>query len=277
AESTADVDGGAGGMVDPLEEDAVEAPDSGSAEEQAAVSGPDDAESELAPGTGSDEESAAGSDQVPGTGSEPAPVAGTPAVPTPAATQAPTGFETIVVGGRTLTHADFNIPDDIAASDEETIARWMEDNMDLVLESEGMIYLVDLMMDYLEAGDLDGLAGLIREMSVSDPAAGEELILWMYELFAWPGGFEEWPVGEEIFPAPPATEPAPAVSPASVEVAPAALVPAAKQADQADAPVAAPSGELAETGASGTIWLASGGAGVLLLGVALVALRRRMA
>jgi LPXTG-motif cell wall-anchored protein len=41
--------------------------------------------------------------------------------------------------------------------------------------------------------------------------------------------------------------------------------------------VAAPAGELAETGVSGTIWLASGGAGVLLLGVALVALRRRMA
>nr|WP_240974442.1 LPXTG cell wall anchor domain-containing protein [Arthrobacter sp. SF27] len=82
---------------------------------------------------------------------------------------------------------------------------------------------------------------------------------------------------DEPFPAAPATEPAPAVSPASVEVAPAALVPAQKPAETATAAVAAPAGELAETGAAGTIWLATGGAGLLLLGVALVALRRRMA
>ncbi|MCW2130984.1 LPXTG cell wall anchor domain-containing protein [Arthrobacter sp. VKM Ac-2550] len=259
-ESSEDVDGGAGEAA-PLDDGAVDASDSGSGEEQAPVSDPADPESETAPGGGS----------------ELAPVVepGTPAAPKPSAPQAPVpaGFESIVVGDRTLTHADFNIPDDIAASDEETVARWMEENIDRVLESEGMIYLVDLMIDYLETGDREGLEALIRELGASDPAAAEVIIRDLDGWFLW---FEEWPM-DEPFPAAPAGEPAPAVSPASVEVAPAALVPAQKPAESAAAPAAAPAGQLAETGASGTIWLATGGAGLLLLGVAMVALRRRMA
>ncbi|NMR29006.1 LPXTG cell wall anchor domain-containing protein [Crystallibacter degradans] len=268
-ESSEDVDGGDGGVADPPEDGAVDAPDIGSGEGQAPAIDPTGPASELASSTGSDQEPAAGSESArvvePGTTAAPSPSA--PPAPVPA------GFESIVVGGRTLTHADFNIPDDIAASDEETIALWMEENMDLVLESEGMIYLVDLMIGYLEAGDREGLEALIRELGASDPAAAEDIIRELDGWFLW---FEEWPM-DEPFPAAPATEPAPAVSPASVEVAPAALVPAQKPAETATAAVAAPAGELAETGAAGTIWLATGGAGLLLLGVALVALRRRMA
>ena len=270
-ESLEDVDGGAGGAVDPLEDGAVDAPASGAGEDPAAEADP-----------------------APVAEAEPAPAIpvvrpGTPSGPTPSTPQTPVpaGFESIVVGGRTLTHADFNIPDDIAASDEETIARWMEENIDLVLESEGMIYIVDLMIGYLETGDREGLEALIRELGASDPAAAEDLIreldAWFQWLEEWPAGFGEWPdnfgewpMGEEIFPAAPATEPS-AVSPASVEVAPAAVVPASRHAEQPAAPVTAPAGELAETGATGTVWLATGGAGLLLLGVALVALRRRAA
>ncbi|MGF9662408.1 LPXTG cell wall anchor domain-containing protein [Arthrobacter crystallopoietes] len=182
------------------------------------------------------------------------------------------------MGGRTLTHADFNIPDDIAASDEETINRWMEENFELVLESDGMTYLVDLMLGYLMADDLDGLAALIREMTVSDPAAGEELIQWMYELFQgvgeWPVDFEDWPIDAEPAPAQaPGREPAPEISPASLDVAPAAgPAPEAPQTDVA--PSAAPANELAQTGTADTLWLTSGGAGLLLLGATLIGWRR---
>lgn len=259
-----DIDGVDGEVVDAPEDGADDAPDSGVGEE---------------PGTGTD--------PAPGTGSEPAPGTpvvqpGTPAAPTPSTPQAPVpaGFEPIVVGGRTLTHADFNIPDDIAASDEETIARWMEENIDKVLESEGMIYIVDLMVGYLEAGDREGLEALIRELGASDPAAAEDILRELDALFLW---FEEWPdsFGEDPIyvgaPSPyeitPGVTAAPAVQPASVKAiaqsAPAAVGTAA-------APVAAPAGQLAETGATGTVWLVSGGAGLLLLGAALVALRRRM-
>ncbi|GLB66448.1 LPXTG cell wall anchor domain-containing protein [Arthrobacter mangrovi] len=205
--------------------------------------------------------------------SQPAPESAAP----PAADPAPAEF--IVVGGRTLTHADFNIPDDIAASDEDTINRWMEENLELVLESDGMQYLVDLMLDYLMAGDLDGLADLIREMSVSDPAAGEELVQWMYELFQdfgeWPVDFEDWPgeAGPEF--REPTSQPAPDVRPASLVAAPAAgLAPETPAADVA--PAAAPVNELAQTGVPhGTLWLASGGAGLMLLGGALLVWRGR--
>jgi LPXTG-motif cell wall-anchored protein len=197
--------------------------------------------------------------------------------PTPAAppATAPTRVESIVVGGRTLTHSDFNIPDDIAASDEETISRWMEENIDLVLESDGMTYLVDLMLDYLMADDLDGLAALIREMTVSDPASGEELILWMYELFQGigPDGFGDWPVDAEPEPGQaPSGESAQVLAPASLDVAPAASpAPAAKTHL---AHTAVPADRLAQTGAADTGWLASGGAGLLLLGATLIAGRR---
>lgn len=238
---------------------------------------------------GTDPSSGAGTDPAPETGAaapetapatpaeeptaQPAPVS-----PAPPATN-PGIIESIVVGGRTLTHADFNIPDDIAASDEQTISRWMEENFELVLESDGMQYLVDIMLGYLIAGDLDGLAELIREMSVSDPAAGEELIQWMYELFQgfgeWPD-FEDWPGdAEPDFGQVPSSEPAPVVSPANLAAAPAAgLAPEAPATDVAF--VGAPATELAQTGTSGgTLWLASGGAGLALLGGALLAWRRR--
>lgn len=242
----------------------------------------EEAAPEPAPATGTDPSTGAGTGPVPETApaapvtapatpaeeptAQPAPV---PAAP-PAADPAPAEF--IVVGGRTLTHADFNIPDDIAASDEDTINRWMEGNLELVLESDGMQYLVDLMLGYVMAGDLDGLAELIREMSVSDPAAGEELVQWMYELFQ---DFGEWPVeaGPEF--GEPTSDPAPDVRLASLAAAPAAGL--AQETPAAGVtPAAAPLNELAQTGASqGTLWLASGGAGLMLLGGALLVWRRR--
>lgn len=238
--------------------------------------------SEPAPATGTLPSTGAGTGPVPETGgAAPETAPSTPAqeptaqpAPEPAAPPAadPAPAEFIVAGGRTLTHADFNIPDDIAASDEDTINRWMEENLELVLESDGMQYLVDLMLGYVMAGDLDGLAELIREMSVSDPAAGEELIQWMYELFQ---DFGEWPVeaGPEFREQ--TSDPAPDVRLASLAAAPAAGL--AQETPAADvAPAAAPPNELAQTGASqGTLWLASGGAGLMLLGGALLVWRRR--
>lgn len=284
-DSPADSDGGApdgtaGEVIGGAAEE--EAPAEGGTEEE-----PVPAPAPVLPGT--DPSSGAGTDPAPETGAaapETAPATPTEEptaqpVPTPAAPPAadPAPVEFIVVGGRTLTHADFNIPDDIAAGDEETINRWMEENFDLVLESDGMQYLVDLMLGYLMAGDLDGLADLIREMSVSDPAAGEELIQLMYELFQgigeWPD-FEGWPGdAEPEFGQVPSSEPAPAVRPASLDVAPAAgLAPEAPATDVAF--VGAPATELAQTGTSGaTLWLASGGAGLVLLGGALLGWRRR--
>ncbi|WP_336714093.1 LPXTG cell wall anchor domain-containing protein [Arthrobacter sp. USHLN218] len=260
------------------------------AEEEAPAEDGNGGESVPAPAPavpGTDPSSGAGTDPAPETGAAAPETAPTTPAEEPTAQPAPTPpaanpgmVESVVVGGRTLTHADFNIPDDVAAGDEETITRWMEENIELVLESDGMQYLVDLMLGYLMAGDLNGLADLIREMSVSDPAAGEELIQWMYELFQdfgeWPVDFEDWPGDAEPgFAQAPSSEPAPVVSPASLDVAPAdGLAPEAPATDLAF--VGAPATELARTGTSGgTLWLASGGAGLLLLGGALLGWRRR--
>lgn len=196
-----------------------------------------------------------------------------PDVPTDRETGTP-ATEPIRIGDRLFDPEDFNIPAGVA-NDPALLEEWLLDeaNLDLIMESEGMLYLMDLMTELLLAGDWEGLEALFLDLLAGDEEAAAELIGWIRGMFEL---LEE--DGEDA-----GTAPGTGGAGAGAEGAPDAVVePAAGKApvrlavsaaEQA-APLAR-TAALAETGAGSTAGIAAGGFSLILAGAALAAWRRR--
>ncbi|WP_149957034.1 hypothetical protein [Zafaria cholistanensis] len=208
-----------------------------------------------------------------------------PDVPSDVSNNVPTDGETgtpanepIRIGDRLFDPEDFNIPAGVA-SDPALLEEWLLDeaNLDLLLESEGMLYLMDLMTELLLAGDWEGLEALFLDLLAGDEEAVAELIGGIRGMFEF---LEE--AGNDGADA--GTDPASAGTgaEAGAEEAPAAVEPAAGKTPArlavTAAGLAAPlahSAALAETGAGSTAGIAAGGFSLVLAGAALTAWRRR--
>ncbi|WP_345153726.1 ICP22 family protein [Arthrobacter ginkgonis] len=183
----------------------------------------------------------------------------------------------IKIGDRFFSPEDFNIPAEVA-NDPALIEEWFLDeaNLDLLMESEGMLYLTDLMTELLLAEDWEGLEALFVDLLAGDEEAAAELmdwIYWMYE-FAEEDGED---TGAGSSPGDTETEaevvPAAVVKPAAGKTPARVAVSAAEQA----APQALRAAALAETGAGDTAAIAAGGFALVLAGTALTVWRRRLA
>lgn len=182
--------------------------------------------------------------------------------------------ESIRIGDRLFSPEDFNIPAEVA-NDPVLMEEWFLDeaNLDLLMKSEGMEYLTDLMTGLLLDEDWEGFENLILGMMGGDEKAAAELldsISWMFAPLDGDeqdtgAGPERDDTGEvEAIPAA-VVKPAPEEAPARPAVS-AAEHPAPQARHAA----------LAETGARDTAAVAAGGLALVLAGVVMTLWRRRV-